>query len=289
MSYSEQDEVLAVLPEAITSPNSTWARANCPFCSGITGKRDKRRSLGIDTASGYYHCFRCDTRGRITSDEFAPVDLADRPTNAEEGVQEPMPPPGFLEIGIGPGRSAEVLRVPREYLLGRGLSMQRIREAGIGACLTGEYSGRIVVPIYDLDCETWIGFAARDWTNTQVLRYRYPVGMPRGTIMYNRQVLYEETDAPAICVEGTFDALPYLDCAAGFLGKPSKWQKQELLKAKRPIAICLDGDAWGEAWALARWLRLQGVRAGAVRLPSAQDPNTVPNEWLRTEATKCVA
>ena len=107
--------------------------------------------------------------------------------------------------------------------------------------------------------------------------------------MYEHRVLHETTEEPAIVVEGVFDALPYFGRALAVLGKPSPWQVEALAATQRPIAVVLDGDAWEQGWALANKLQLAGVRAGSVRLPAGEDPNSVDRNWLLYEAARCVA
>lgn len=283
----EEDEVIAALVDAIPSGDG-WLRIQCPFCPGIIGKFDKRRSFGIRQDSGYYHCFRCGTVGRLQkSDEWTPVEVEGQPRPEGELVMDP--PEGFIPLWKGDGLTARCTHEARAYLHGRGLDSETIAGAKIGACLSGEFAGRVVVPILGVDDETWWGYSARDWTDTQFLRYRYPVGMPRATIMYQHRVLHEASDEPAIVVEGVFDALPYFGRAVAVLGKPSPWQVDALTESQRPVAIVLDGDAWEQGWALARKLQLAGVRAGSVRLPAGEDPNSVNRNWLLDEAARCVA
>lgn len=282
----EHDEVIALLADAIPSGDG-WLRANCPFCPGLVGKFDKNRSFGFNEHSGYYHCFRCLISGKVEiSEEWAPV-TKDRHLETSEG--DMSPPKGFIPLWVGDGLTAHCLKDAREYLLKRGLDFQTIADAKIGACLDGDFANRIVVPILDVADETWLGYAGRDWTNQQYLRYRYPVGMPRSTIMYQQKALFVETDEPILVVEGVFDALSFFGHAVAVLGKPSPWQVQALSGSKRPVAVVLDGDAWEEGWALARKLKLAGVQAGSVKLPAGEDPNSVDHDWLRNEAARCVA
>ena len=70
---TEQEEVLDALADAIPSGNG-WLRAHCPFCPGIIGKVDKRRSFGCNNDTGYYHCFRCGTEGRLSADDWSPLE-----------------------------------------------------------------------------------------------------------------------------------------------------------------------------------------------------------------------
>jgi hypothetical protein len=263
-----------------------WFRANCPYCLETSGKEDRRQSLGIKPSIAFFSCFKCGARGRLPDDfEAVRIDLAPALPSAPEAMQ---PPEGYEPLWTADARSSLFLGRPVTYLAQRGVSEQAVREARIGATLSGKFSGRIIAPVLDLDGRTWLGYVGRDWTGRAELKYRYPLGMQRAKFLFNQAALYIETDEPALVVEGMFDALPYWPDAVACLGKPGDIHRRLLAEAARPLAICLDGDAHEEAWALSELLRLRGRRAGAVRLPPCMDPNTVSRDWLREEARRCV-
>ena len=163
----------------------------------------------------------------------------------------------------------------------------RLEPARIGATLSGSFFGRVVVPIFGSDGETWLGWVGRAWVKKAQVPYLYPKGMPRGLVMYRQHVLLEETDEPALCVEGVMDALCAATWPAGtaFLGHESPAQVQALIAAKRPVVQVPDGDAWEAGWALTMRLRLEGQRAGCVRLPPRTDPDEV-GDVLRDAARR---
>lgn len=265
-----------------------WFRANCPYCLERTGKDDRRQSLGIKPEIMFFTCFKCGARGRLREEDIGvqvwrPVVVDDDGKKLDLG-----PPEGYEELGSDDAWTSIFLAAPRRYVEGRGITRQTVIEAGIGAACDGYHAGRIIVPTFDLDGRTWLGFVGRDWTNKHPLRYRYPRGMPRAKFLYNQVALYVPTDEPVLVVEGVFDALPFWPNVVACLGKPGEIHRRLLAEATRPIAVCLDGDAHNEGWALSEWLRLYGRRAGAVRLPPGRDPNTVESSWLRDEAIKCI-
>lgn len=301
MDRSERRALLeTALSEARPSTNG-WLRANCPFCVLASGREDKRTSLGFQSQSGFYRCYRCGAAGRLrvsglpvagtglTGLERAEDGPKDAPTEIE-------PPEGFLPLGLGYARSAVVTEGPRRYLESRGFDEAIWRAVGLGVCFEGRAKQRIVIPILEPGHVRkpwegpWLGWAARDYLGTQVPKYLYPEGMQRGSLLYQHEALFVETDKPVLCVEGAFDALPYLGDAVAFLGKPSRWQRQALKYAKRPIVVCLDGDAHEEGEALAMHLRLEGLIASYVRLPPKADPNTMAlregPEWLHEQARR---
>lgn len=274
------------------NPGATgWYRVNCPNCEDSTGKADTKQSFGLNASTGGYHCFKCDAKGYL--DEIPEDVFFDRGAGmdtAEDGPIEIEPPYGWMPIWCGDGYNAMSLQGARDYLHGRGLSEDIWQGADIGAACGGYYDGRIVVPIVALNGE-WHGWVARDWTGYAERNYLYPKGMKRGEILFNRKALLRETDEPVLVVEGVLDALPYWPNAVACLGKPALANGQHLqmmLEAKRPIAVCLDGDAWREGWSLGERLKFEGKQAGSVRLPPGKDPNDIDRSWLIKKAFECV-
>jgi DNA primase len=274
--------VAGALLDAIPSANGWW-RTNCPFCSSTLGKPDRKRSFGVFVQTGGYHCFRCGMSGRAQNLAL-PESLADAPPVPIEAMD---PPPGFLALASHEGETALCLEPARRYLRGRGIDERLWRDAGIGACATGRYADRVVVPIM-ADDGTWAGWVARTWNKQAERTYLYPRGMQRGDLLYRHSILRERTTAPAMVVEGVFDVLALWPNAVALLGKPSGSQVEALVASNRPVVIVLDGDAWEEGRMLALKLRFRGQHAGSVRLPPRIDPDEVPLAWLHEEARRAL-
>jgi DNA primase len=145
----------------------------------------------------------------------------------------------------------------------------------------------VVVPILSPDGE-WLGHVGRSWQKDAELPYLYGKGLQRRETLYNAAALNVQTDKPVMVVEGVLDALALWPDAVAVLGKPSEPQIWALADAARPVAVVLDGDAWSEGEALAMTLRLEGQRAGSVRLPPKTDPDEVDRGWLDEEVRRCL-
>lgn len=284
MSYSADNEAVA---EAFAGamPNTGWKRAMCPLCVDRTGKPDKRASMSLSTDTGRWNCHKCQTTGRLQdfADRWEPK-LPGEPS----GKAEPLgidPPEGFTPLWAGPGLTAEATRPARDYLARRGVSGHAIAGCNVGVCLEGYCQGRIVVPHGYKAAGKWIGWIARDYVGDKELRYLYPKGMDR-TVFWRQGELAVPTTAPVLLCEGVFDALPHYPHATAFLGKPIGAHVATLSTHRgRPLAVCLDGDAWEEGWALAQKLRLAGVPSvGAVRIPPGQDPGELSTAWMLSAA-----
>jgi hypothetical protein len=260
-----------------------WVRADCPLCAEVVGTPDARQSLGLNSGTGGYHCFRCGSRGWVNPE------LLPRAAPAPAAPPEERPrielPEDFWALFEGPGASAGSLDWMRGYVLSRGVSADQAASMGIGGVVSGFYANRVVVPIASRG--ELRGWSARDATGTSDRKYMYPKGMSREGLMFNVDALEEELDEPLLLVEGVFDAAPYWPLAAAFLGKPIESHIPLLVAARRPLVVCLDGDAWREGWALSMRLRLErGGRTGFVRLAPKTDPGSVDREWLLSEARR---
>ena len=255
-----------------------WVRVNCPACEERHGSPDRKWSLGVHMPTGRWHCFRCASRGALRASD------GDEHESAEDDAPLPAvePPEAFYRLHEGPGAAARSLDAARAYVRKRGIPDATARAVGIGSCTRGRFFGRVVVPIFDA-AGAWVWHVGRDLTNTAMRRYLYPVGAREG-VMFNVSALDVETDVPLLAVEGCFDALPHWPHAAAFLGKPTEPHVERLLCARRPVVVVLDGDAWEEGEALAWRLRVEGARAGCVRLAPCVDPNDVSADELMQAA-----
>jgi hypothetical protein len=257
-------------------PNEAgWIRVHCPFCEGRHGTTDKSVSFSLSVVSWWFECWRCGTKGKLPEGLSEYANFEPRtPTTQAQPIEQPE---GFTPLGEGPGSTALVYSAARQYLYRRGVDRALMRELGIGACLTGKFGGRVIVPVRN-DINAWVWFVARTWTN-HPRRYLYPQGDRHG-VMFNEAALSEDTDAPLLVVEGVFDAIPHLPDVVAVLGKPQERQLLTLSASKRPIVVCLDGDAWEEGWAVAKRLSLLGACATSLRLPPKTDPGNFDTDTL---------
>ncbi len=274
---ADQELIATALAGARGSGVNT--RMTCPLCPVRHGKPDRKQSLSVNTVTGAYLCFRCHVAGYLPGQNFS--------GEAPPSVDHPKMalPEGFEFLYGHKLRGSFAAQEARDYLRKRGVGEDLWAAAKIGACLTGYYAGRVVVPIFAAAAEGLIGWVARSWLSANK-PYLYPKGMH--ALFFNGSVLAQETDEPAILVEGVFDALACWPNGVACLGKPSDRQFEALLAARRPLAVVLDGDAVEEGWAFALRLQFYGKRAGCVRLPPATDPDEVDRAWLRQQALECI-
>lgn len=277
------------------------ARMSCPFCEDA-GHRDRKRSLSVSTSSGFWRCFRCDTKGKIGSldrgEDYSERGSRAAPDPAEEVYDKPRE---FYPLAHD---RSETLRQARRYLLGKGARGRPVpvpREiweaADLHACAEGFWQNRIIVPLYAPGGRAWLGWIARLWFHEidpgaeglAALKYLYPRGMDKGEMFYNQRVLDLDTEDPVLVVEGAFDCFSFWNDACAMLGDCSHQQMQTLIKSDRPVCVVLDGDAHQKGWAMAARLRFEGQHAGHVRLPPRVDPDEVDKEWLLEEARRSIS
>lgn len=267
-------------------PNSKGiVRANCPHCENVLGKVDRKSCLSLNVTNGYWKCYRCSSSGKLGELPFdldtiklADVDAPVVPINL---------PSGYVPLFEREGQAALVCKPARKYLAKRGITEETVKSARIGACIRGFFNGRIIVPIYKAG--KLAGYVGRAWSKHAERKYLYNEGFSRADTLYNEEALYKTTDVPCLVVEGVFDSFPYYPDVVACLGKPSQAQIEMMAAARRPVVVCLDGDAWREAVALAMGLKLAGVRAAAIHIPPGLDPATVNADLVRGRAKQLIA
>jgi len=279
MNRTEREQIVRAALGA-AKPRAGWWRTRCPFCEG----RDDSFSFNPDTT--YYHCFRCATKGMLERREDEEEFHIAKPSEDEAAAQLRLltnPPEGFTLLA---GDDSETLAEARAYMHGRGIPERVWDEAQVGACAFGRYAGRIIIPNLMPD-GSWYGYTTRVWGKVadKKLKYRFPPGSWRGGVLHNQPALTGDEEELLFVVEGAFDSLALWPHAVAVMGMPTEKQIQLLTTSNRPLVVCLDADAWEKGFALSLRLRLEGCRAGCVKLMDGADPDEVDQadlwEWGR--------
>lgn len=274
----EHSRVLDAVGSKVNAPRKK-VRVNCPLCAD-RGKPslDRDRSMAFYPASGFYKCFRCRAMGVVdgvgTVQVTTPLD--GRPCMELEGVAYLRNEDTRRSMHAAPAM---------QYLRKRKIPERVWSEANLAVGVTGEFANRIVVPLVGTDGKLW-GAVGRAWERDP-LPYRTMEGMQRDRL-FNDAALDVATRRPVLVVEGIFDALPFYPHAVACLGKPSPPQVDRLAASRRPIVVCLDGDAWRDAEVLMLKLRLRGVEVEFLRLPGGTDPNDLDPEDLTAQAANLI-
>jgi len=280
--YAERNERMLHSFETTSQRSGDVWRVVCPFCvSSKTGRPDMSARVKLN---GRWTCYRCSEYGRLKGFDFDESTSCTWGALPKEQV-EIQPPEGWHPLWTGEGATALSFEPARQYLRKRGVSGDMLEVLQVGAVLNGYYGGRVVLPLLD-GADLWRGWVARDWTGTADRPYLNAKSMSR-EFLWNGHVLDIETDEPAIIVEGIFDAVSLWPNACAVLGKPTHQHVDLMLGARRPVVLCLDGDAIDEEWELLAKLRLYGVRSGAIRLPAKVDPDEAV-DYVRARARVCL-
>jgi len=129
---------------------------------------------------------------------------------------------------------------PLNYLASRGLDRGDIIRWKMGYCSSGKYSGRIVVPSFDLDGDINY-FVTRSYDNNW-RKYLNP--NISKDIIFND--LYLDFEQDLVIVEGVFDAIKVGENGVPLLGSTLTEKSRlfyEIIKNDTPIYLTLDLDA----------------------------------------------
>jgi len=263
---------------------------------------DDRFRLGIFPESLRYYCFRCHRVGGlfevleaiagVTEAEFRRLvggrareeggSLAARiraKLFGEEAEDQEAPPVSMPE-GLSVSEAAKQYPEVRRFL--------RIRRLSIDTCEAygAIYTGRLGPNAYRLawpvrrDDGTLAAWQGRDVTGK--LKAKYHTEGQVSSILYWAKE-YDPAE-PLYIVEGVFDCWRMgWNAAASFTNRLSTAQTRRLLSlqpAPAAVIIAWDWDSWHKAKEAARQLAPL-VRAGAVRLPEGEDPDSLGAEAVR--------
>lgn len=247
------------------TPNGDF-RLCCPFCAKREGKEDTKFKLYANPTKGAYHCFRCGSAGYCDLAWLGPstrVTVEAVPKDVDLGAPRGFAPLSEASLSLNPFRT---------YLKRRGL-LEAALAVGTGACMSGFFEGRVVVP--HIVGGVWAGFSARTIRPGVEPKYLYPRGMDRRNALWGLERALA-SGAGVWVVEGVFDALALSPCGVAAFGKNlSVQQIDRLAGLKVPITVCLDGDAWEDGMVLASRLADRGAQVLWTRLPPGEDPGTL--------------
>lgn len=134
------------------------------------------------------------------------------------------------------------------YIKNRGISDEQIKKYEIGFCDKGDYSGRIVIPSFDVKGNLNF-FVSRSYVGHKQ-KYMNPEVMKNEIIVNEQNINWDST---IYLVEGMFDMIGLgFDNTIPLLGKSLSDKLYETImdKAKGYVVICLDPDAKTDAYRL---------------------------------------
>jgi len=224
-----------------------WLR--CPFCGDSPNNLFKAH-FSINITTGFYHCFRCKAKGRLSTKQFLELGIFGGEFNLEEFDQ------GEVQIPLlfpGPASS---------------------RRSGLGRYhLTHDGEDWDAFYTYEMGEEDPIGVVLRRPGKSRVIGevgIAWP-GAPK--------TFPTKPSSPIRIVEGPYDVLtPYDLCCFGLISEAV------LERVKRHyLLLCPDGDVWQKKDLLKSWMRTldyafnRGLMlVGVEYIPDGKDPDETP-------------
>jgi DNA primase len=180
----------------------------------------------------------------------------------------------------------------KHYADSRGITIEDIIRYNIGYVDSGIYSGRIIIPSYDVNNKLNY-FIARSVFEEEKFKYKNPP-VSKNVIMFENQINWNE---PITLVEGVFDAMAVRRNAIPILGKfiPKKLMDGIYKNGVKNINILLDSDAQGQALHYVVQLGNQGISIKNI-IPSDKDAgemgfskvNQILKESVQTDFTDVI-
>ena len=264
---------------------------HCPFCADKNLITQKLEISISGSKIGYYHCWRCNTKGRTFGSLLkklkAPRQFRDeifkltgdiriaRSNKTYEENEFLQLPEEFIPL-YSAENSIEY-RNAFAYLLRRGILREDILRYNIGYCEKGAYEHHIIIPSYDAKGELNFFIGRRYYETPGVLPYKKP-NVPMDIIGFESFINYNE---PINICEGVFDAIAIRNNAVPLFGKfPSKkFQETMILNKTKRVNMILDNDALKDAINNCKKMMRLGIDVHLVRL-SDKDPSVLGFEKI---------
>lgn len=279
---SARDEAIAEAVSGKRPSSKGWVRVNCPFCDVREGSPDRKASFGLNVRTLWFQCYRCSVKGRLGAalDEFDYLQTEDEQITERVAID----PPEGMHLLDDATLDSISLRHAWDFLLDvRRMTIDEVVNNRIGACISGRFAGRIIIPVFDSD-GLLVWYIGRQWVKKCDKPYLYPIGDRHGA-MFNHGAIFKKTDVPVMIVEGAFDAIPYAPDAVAALGKITDDRVlDELENASRPVVFVPDADEAHAGYAAAMRMRLRGKRSGSLRLQPKMDPDEIMDRTVLPRA-----
>ncbi len=224
--------------------------SDCPFCP------DEKRRLGISIREQMFavHCFHCGYSGNPASllrdlggkwEGRAPVyrrisletwsqsqrDFATRPKD------NPAPPCSLPREFSQLDRRSLTHKSAWDYINSRGHARETILAFGMGYCLRGKFSGRIVFPIHYEGA--LVGYQGRAIADDLKPKYRFSDDFQASDYLFNFDRACHSTTV--VIMEGIFDVLSLPDCSVAVFGNMlSETQTLQVIRTWKKAIVMLD-------------------------------------------------
>ena len=272
----------------------------CPFHEG-----DQNFHLGVFLSSLRFHCWKCKATGSLrkllaalgltgvaAERALSGLPVRDGRLSLSDQVRRAinlLPPTPIGPVPVVEMPRSETIRpgmiddnpALMDFLVKRNILPTQIEEYD---CRwggdTGDWAHRIIIPVYD-DFGQLAAFQARDVTGRAKAKYLSEGRMSELLYWTDQETIKNEARRVYI-VEGVFDAWRMgWNAAATFTHGISRNQRRQLLEHDRvdEVVFAWDADSYAMNAAAARNLAPL-VKAGYVRLPDGEDPDSLGAEGV---------
>jgi len=285
-------------------------RICCPFCVKNGKTRDTKYKLWINPSLGVWRCWRCSSKGSITS-------LLGTPYTAPGGVFGFSGPAlrKTTTCDISPGELTRMDRLDPDNVGCRYLRTRGFNPAGVGRCYGVSYcsygrpfggdfkfdtTNTVVFPVWmhgklvgwqarllynpesltDAECKAF-GFTY-DTEKGKYIRppkYFTSPGLSKGTVLYNFDNAVKSDIV--VVVEGPTDTLAVGPSAVGTLGKGvTDDQIRMLISNWKHVVVLLDPDASAESEMLVNEISKTVPSTLQLNLEGYSDPGSAPTKEI---------
>lgn len=275
--------------ETILGKSHKKARDNyafhCPFCNHYKPKLEVQMTTS-EKGENPFECWVCHVRGRtiksllrqlkVPYDQAHPIlSLIRKGESAGYKIEESLELPKEFKPLAQSSLQSVVANKIKKYLLLRGVSEYDIKKYNIGYCMSGEYSGRIIIPSYNA-LNKLNFFVSRTYEDSYS-KYKNP-STSRDIIFFENLINW---NLPVVIVEGVFDAFAVKRNAIPILGQTVS---SELLKKLsqnnvKDIYVALDKDALKQAIRICQQCLAMGKRVFMVDMED-KDPSEMGFEKI---------
>ena len=219
-------------------------------CKTHGNSSKKKLCLRVDTE--IYHCWVCGMRGKGLAKFFykfkqsyfdqAKEIFSSQVKEVQEEKVSVALPENFQLLGDYSLLRDPDLKAAFNYLKSRGITEGDMWRYRIGACPSGRYRRRVIIPSFD-SCGEINFFTARSIDKDSIRKYINP-RVQRSEIIFNEMQI--DWNSELTIVEGPFDLLKANHNSTALLGSSLSIRDalfQKIVRNKTPVVLALDSDA----------------------------------------------
>jgi|TARA_R110000868_G_scaffold216650_10_gene466828 5S rRNA maturation endonuclease (ribonuclease M5) len=250
----KRELISSVFGKGVVASNGSDIAVYCPVCEK-SSKTKKKRKLSISIETGVYHCWVCESKGKLIA-RFVQINFPNSkqlPTFKEyfgnfkesEVKEEKIVlklPEDFKLLVLSDSKKAKRLK---KYLLNRGMDFEDLYQFKAGYSAGIGFENRVIFPSFDSELNLNF-YLTRVCEETKYQKYKNCKASKK-EIIFNEHLI--DWNSPIILVEGVFDAVKAGKNAVPVLGSwvDTKYEVfKKIIEKKCDVILALDPDAKGK-------------------------------------------